>query len=186
VDRAGNAGLAADSAVVVRDVERVTGENVLGGAVTVAAAHPNAPLNLARRDRWSSSGTRSGSPPAQETADGLLVHVQGLGEPVRDTTASFYASLDTSTPLDPAAACVVADASPQYGTARLWLESTFRKTPVPLGGDGTPRPARPTASSRPVRHPLRMVARMSGLDDSAVADIDRQTWNPHTRRWYGR
>jgi superfamily II DNA or RNA helicase len=69
----------------------------------------------------------------EETADGLLVHVQGLGELVRDTTASFYQSLDTITPLDPAAARVVADSSPQYRRARLWLESTFRKTAVPLG-----------------------------------------------------
>jgi superfamily II DNA or RNA helicase len=70
---------------------------------------------------------------AEETADGLLVHVRGLGELVRDTTASFYASLDRIEPLDPAAAGVVADDSPQYRKARLWLESTFRKTSVPLG-----------------------------------------------------
>ena len=69
----------------------------------------------------------------EETADGLLVHVQGLGELVRDTTASFYAALDDIRPLDPAAATVVADGSPRYRTARLWLESTVRKTPVPLG-----------------------------------------------------
>ncbi|GLZ49475.1 helicase [Actinomycetospora sp. NBRC 106375] len=69
----------------------------------------------------------------EETADGLLVHVQGLGELVRDTTASFYAALDDIRPLDPAAATVVADGSPHYRTARLWLESTVRKTPVPLG-----------------------------------------------------
>lgn len=69
----------------------------------------------------------------EETADGLLVHVQGLGELVRDTTASFYAALDDIRPLDPAAARVVADDSPQYRVARLWLESTIRKTPVPLG-----------------------------------------------------
>ena len=69
----------------------------------------------------------------EETADGLLVHVQGLGELVRDSTASFYAGLDDIVPLDPAEAMVVADHSPRYRTARLWLESTIRKTPVPLG-----------------------------------------------------
>lgn len=69
----------------------------------------------------------------EQTADGLLVHVRGLTELVRDTTASFYASLDTIGPLDPAHARVVADASPHYRTARLWVESTFRKTPIPLG-----------------------------------------------------
>lgn len=69
----------------------------------------------------------------EETADGLLVHVHGLGELVRDTTASFYATLDDVRPLDPAAARVVPDDSPRYRVARLWLESTIRKTPVPLG-----------------------------------------------------
>ena len=69
----------------------------------------------------------------EETADGLLVHVQGLGELVRDTTASFYDNLDNIDPLDPAEATVVPDDSPRYRTARLWLESTIRKTPVPLG-----------------------------------------------------
>lgn len=70
---------------------------------------------------------------AEETPDGLLVHVRGLGELVRDTTASFYARLDRIEPLDPAAARVVPDDSAQYRKARLWLESTFRKTAVPLG-----------------------------------------------------
>ncbi|MET8283602.1 SNF2-related protein [Micromonospora sp. NPDC005174] len=69
---------------------------------------------------------------AEETADGLLVHVRGLGELVRDVTASFYHSIDPIAPLDPAAATVVGDASPRYRNARLWLESTYRKTAVPL------------------------------------------------------
>ena len=66
------------------------------------------------------------------TADGLLVTAQGLGELVRDTEATFYSSLDRITALDPAAAQVRADDSPRYRTARLWLESTIRKTAVPL------------------------------------------------------
>lgn len=69
----------------------------------------------------------------EETDDGLLVHVQGLGELVRDATASFYATLDKIESKEPADAKVVPDASPRYRTARLWLESTVRKTPVPLG-----------------------------------------------------
>jgi superfamily II DNA or RNA helicase len=69
----------------------------------------------------------------EETADGTLVHVQGLGELVRDTSASFYTLLDEVRPLEPAQAQVVADRSPRYRTARLWLESTVRKTAVPLG-----------------------------------------------------
>jgi superfamily II DNA or RNA helicase len=114
-------------------VEQATVENFLGDAVRVTATPPAVRVNLApgsvvviRDEEWFVRAT-------EETADGLLVHVQGLGELVRDTTASFYASLDTITPLDPAAARVVADGSSHYRTARLWLESTFRKTPVPLG-----------------------------------------------------
>ena len=68
----------------------------------------------------------------EHTADGLLVRVQGLSELVRDTTAAFYTSLDKIKVLDPAKATVVADASPRYRVARLWLESTYRKTAVPL------------------------------------------------------
>ncbi|MEU7587716.1 helicase-related protein [Micromonospora sp. NPDC049230] len=69
----------------------------------------------------------------EETADGTLVHVQGLSELVRDTNASFYEQLDDVTPLEPTRARVVADGSPRYRTARLWLESTVRKTAVPVG-----------------------------------------------------
>lgn len=84
----------------------------------------------------------------EETADGLLVHVQGLGELVRDTTASFYDRLDEISVLDPAKATVVPDASPHYRTARLWLESTFRTTPVPLGDRSL------TVSTRALADPL--------------------------------
>lgn len=66
------------------------------------------------------------------TADGILIEVQGLSELVRDTTATFYEGLDTITPYDPALARVIADGSSQYRRARLWVEATLRKTPVPL------------------------------------------------------
>lgn len=98
-------------------------------AVEVARKHPNlAPgsVVVVRDEEWFVRTT-------EETSDGLLVHVHGLTELVRDATASFYASLDEITPLDPSAARVVADSSPQYRIARLWLEATFRKTPVPFG-----------------------------------------------------
>lgn len=68
----------------------------------------------------------------EQTPTGLLVRVQGLGQLVRDTEAVFYDSLDDIEVLDPADAVVVGDGSPQYRTARLWLESTVRKTAVPL------------------------------------------------------
>ncbi|RZT68857.1 DEAD/DEAH box helicase [Leucobacter luti] len=71
----------------------------------------------------------------EPSAAGQLVHVQGLSELVRDTTASFYSGLDRIEPLEPAEARVVADDSPGYRRAKLWLEATLRKTPVPLGSD---------------------------------------------------
>jgi len=70
------------------------------------------------------------------TTDGLVIRVQGLSELVRDTAATFYESLDTIVPMDPAAARVVSDDSPGFRRAKLWLEATLRKTPVPIGADG--------------------------------------------------
>ena len=68
----------------------------------------------------------------ETTAGGQLVRVQGLGELVRDTEAVFLDSVDTITALDPAGFTVTADTSSHYRTSRLWLESTIRKTAVPL------------------------------------------------------
>jgi len=70
----------------------------------------------------------------EETKSGRLVRVQGLSELVRGTTASFYSDFDEIEPLDPAAATIKADNSPGYRRAKLWLEATIRKTPLPLGG----------------------------------------------------
>lgn len=69
------------------------------------------------------------------TGSGLLVTAQGLSELVRDTTATFYSDLDDIEPLDPAQAKVEADESSGYRRAKLWLEATLRKTPVPLHED---------------------------------------------------
>ena len=71
----------------------------------------------------------------EQTDDGPLIKVQGLSELVRDTSAVFYASLDTIVPFDPSATMVIADASSAYRRARLWLESTLRKTAIPLDDD---------------------------------------------------
>ncbi len=68
----------------------------------------------------------------EQTDDGQLLQVQGLSDLVRGTTASFFESLDTITTLDPREAMPVADDSPKYRKARLWLEATLRKTPIPL------------------------------------------------------
>lgn len=69
------------------------------------------------------------------TADGPVFSVQGLGELVRGTTATFYASLDDITVLDPRQAQLTPDGSAHYRDARLWLEATVRKTPLPLSDD---------------------------------------------------
>lgn len=71
----------------------------------------------------------------ENTLDGQLLHVQGLSELVRDTTASFYESLDDIEALDPRLARLTADDSPGYRRARLWLEATLRKAAVPLIDD---------------------------------------------------
>ncbi|STX07477.1 helicase-related protein [Kocuria rosea] len=68
----------------------------------------------------------------EQSEDGWLVHVRGLSELVKDTTAVFYDALDDIEVMDPTQATVVADISPHYRKARLWIESTLRKTPLPL------------------------------------------------------
>lgn len=71
----------------------------------------------------------------EETGDGLALSVHGLSELVRGQDAVFYPSLDDVKVSDPRRATVRADDSPRYRRSRLWLESTLRKTPVPLGDD---------------------------------------------------
>lgn len=66
------------------------------------------------------------------TQDGPLLRVEGTSELVRGQSAQFYASLEDITVLDPRKAKVVGDGSPGYRRARLWLEATLRKTPIPL------------------------------------------------------
>lgn len=69
----------------------------------------------------------------EQTADGQLLHVTGMSELVKGTTASFYPSIDTeASTLDPHDATVIADDSSHYRKARLWLESTIRRTATPL------------------------------------------------------
>ena len=80
---------------------------------------------LVRDEEWLVTGVES-------TADGWLLTVQGLSELVRDTTATFYESLDDITVVDPAKTMVVGDDSPGYRRSRLWLEATLRKTALPV------------------------------------------------------
>lgn len=102
---------------------------------------------------------------ATQTRDGLLIRAHGLSELVRDTTASFYEKLDEIHPVDPASARVKADASTQYRQARLWLEATLRKTPVPMNQPGL------TVSTR-------MLSNTLGYQQSAV----RQALDPENLR----
>jgi hypothetical protein len=68
-----------------------------------------------------------------ETTDGVtLLWVQGLSELVRGTRATFWDSLDKIEVFDPATASLVADDSPSYRRARLWLEATALNTPLPI------------------------------------------------------
>ncbi|MET3366939.1 UNVERIFIED_CONTAM: superfamily II DNA or RNA helicase [Jeotgalibacillus campisalis] len=98
---------------------------------TTATETTESELNVApgsivhvRDEEWLVTG-------AEQTSDGLLVKVRGLSELVRDTTAAFFKNLDDIEVVDPANAIPVADSSPNYRRARLWLESTLRKTPIP-------------------------------------------------------
>lgn len=68
---------------------------------------------------------------AEPSIDGTLVRVQGLTELVRDITAAFYSGLDRIEVVDPAKSKIVADDTPNYRKARLFLETTLRKTPTP-------------------------------------------------------
>ncbi|MBB5832518.1 DEAD/DEAH box helicase [Brachybacterium aquaticum] len=68
----------------------------------------------------------------EDTPDGPLYAVRGVSDFVKDTTASFYRSLDDISVLAPEDSTVVADTSPRYRRTRLWIESTLRKTPVPV------------------------------------------------------
>lgn len=70
------------------------------------------------------------------TGDGPLYTVRGVSDFVRDTTATFYGSLDRVTAHRPEDTAVVADGSSHYRAARLWLEATLRKTAVPADHDG--------------------------------------------------
>ncbi|OFO18648.1 helicase [Corynebacterium sp. HMSC056F09] len=66
------------------------------------------------------------------TTDGFRIRARGVSDYVRDTTATFFTALDDIEVFDPANVTVRPDESPQFRHTRLWLESTLRRTPVPL------------------------------------------------------
>lgn len=80
---------------------------------------------VVRDEEWLVTGV-------EQTTDGSLLSVRGLTELVRDTNAMFFEGLDRIEVLDPAEATVVGDPSPGNRKARLWLEATLRKSPLPV------------------------------------------------------
>lgn len=66
----------------------------------------------------------------EPTADGSFVHVAGLSELVRETSAVFSTALDRIDEVDPTAVTVLADRSEKFRLGRLWLEAMIRKTPI--------------------------------------------------------
>lgn len=66
------------------------------------------------------------------TADGFRIRAGGVSDYVRDTTATFFTALDDIAVFDPANVAVTPGESSLFRHIRLWLESTLRRTPVPL------------------------------------------------------
>ena len=72
----------------------------------------------------------------ERAGDGWKVRCVGTSELVRDTSATFFSTLDHIEPLDPGDAVLVRDDSPRFRRSRLWVEAVLRKTPVPLHEPG--------------------------------------------------
>lgn len=66
------------------------------------------------------------------TTDGFRIRARGVSDYVRDTSGTFFTVLDDITVFDPANVTVTPDESSHFRHTRLWLESTLRRTPVPL------------------------------------------------------
>lgn len=85
----------------------------------------------------------------EDSPDGPLYGVRGVGGFVEGTTASFYASLDRVDPVAPEDTLVVADTSPRSRRSRLWLEAMLRRTPVPVDEPGLTVASRMLADDLP-------------------------------------
>ena len=72
----------------------------------------------------------------ERAGDGWKVRCVGTSELVRDTSATFFSTLDHIESLDPGDAVLVRDDSPRFRRSRLWVEAVLRKTPVPLHEPG--------------------------------------------------
>ncbi len=99
-----------------------------GGCSRLATFAPGSTV-VVRDEEWLVTA-------AEQTSAGWRLDVVGLSELVRETTATFYDTLDTIELLDPRQARLVADPSPRHRRTRLWLEATLRRTPLPFGDPG--------------------------------------------------
>lgn len=102
-----SSGLAPGSVITVRDEDwLITGVDVVYERATPQDIEPTKPVHR--------------------------IAVQGLSELVRDTSAVFLDSIDEVEVRDPREAPLVNDTSPGYRDSKLWLESTLRKTDLPV------------------------------------------------------
>lgn len=102
-----------------------TERNDDGFSALASDAVPPGSLVVVRDETWLVTSV-------ENTSDGPLYTVRGVSEFVAGIEASFYGSLDDVAPVSPESTTLVADDSPHYRRTRLWLESTLRKTPVPV------------------------------------------------------
>lgn len=63
--------------------------------------------------------------------DGYKIRAIGVSEFVHDHETVFFDAIDDVTPLRPEVTELVTDNSPRFRRSRLFLESVFRKTPLP-------------------------------------------------------
>ena len=84
---------------------------------------------VVRDEEWLVRRTHKAKP------GGSAVHVVGLSNLVRGKEAIFLTDLDTIRELAPEDTDLVADDSPNYRKARLYLEALLRRTPPPAGDD---------------------------------------------------
>jgi hypothetical protein len=100
-----------------------------GGEWVTQQAFAAGSVVVVRDEEWIVSS-------CERVGDGWKVRCVGTSELVRDTSATFFSTLDRIKSLDPADAVLVRDDSPWFRRSRLWVEAVLRKTPVPLHEPG--------------------------------------------------
>lgn len=111
-----------------------------------------------RDEQWLVTGVA-------RSKDGYRVRARGISEYVRDTTATFFTALDTITVFNPAEVAVVADTSSKFRHSKLWLESTLRRTPIPVEQE------KPEIATQMLLDPL----------DYQLAAVEQALSNEHAR-----